>query len=61
MEILILIAAMIVVGLIVGWLAGPTWKNRRAMRIRPLLANALINNPPKIGWLPNSTRPIVCN
>jgi len=34
MEILILIAAMIVVGLIVGWLAGPIWKNKRPIGVR---------------------------
>jgi uncharacterized membrane protein YeaQ/YmgE (transglycosylase-associated protein family) len=29
MDVVILIAAMIVVGLIVGWLAGPIWKGKR--------------------------------
>lgn len=29
MNILILIVAMIVVGLVVGWLAGPIWKGNR--------------------------------
>jgi len=29
MEIIILVVAMIVVGLIVGWLAGPIWKGVR--------------------------------
>ena len=29
MNTLILVIAMIVVGLIVGWLAGPIWKNKR--------------------------------
>jgi uncharacterized membrane protein YeaQ/YmgE (transglycosylase-associated protein family) len=29
MQILILIVAMIVIGLVVGWLAGPIWKNKR--------------------------------
>jgi uncharacterized membrane protein YeaQ/YmgE (transglycosylase-associated protein family) len=29
MDIVILIVAMIAVGLIVGWLAGPIWKNKR--------------------------------
>lgn len=29
MEIVILVIAMIVVGLVAGWLAGPIWKNRR--------------------------------
>lgn len=34
MDILILIVAMIVVGLIVGWLAGPIWKNKRPIGVR---------------------------
>ena len=34
MTILILIVAMIVVGLIIGWLAGPIWKNKRPMGVR---------------------------
>ena len=34
MEILILIVAMIVVGLIVGWLAGPIWKNKRPIGVQ---------------------------
>jgi len=34
MEIVILIVAMIVVGLIVGWLAGPIWKNKRPIGVR---------------------------
>ncbi|MDP1715647.1 MAG: hypothetical protein Q8L41_12970 [Anaerolineales bacterium] len=34
MQIVILIAAMIVVGLIVGWLAGPIWKNKRPIGLR---------------------------
>ncbi len=34
MEIVILIVAMIVVGLIVGWLAGPLWKNKRPIGVR---------------------------
>ena len=29
MNILILLVAMIVVGLIIGWLAGPIWKHKR--------------------------------
>ncbi|MFH1523721.1 MAG: hypothetical protein ABIF04_02045 [Chloroflexota bacterium] len=33
MQIVILIAAMIVVGLIVGWLAGPIWKGKRAIGV----------------------------
>jgi len=34
MQIVILITAMIVVGLIVGWLAGPIWKNKRPIGLR---------------------------
>lgn len=34
MQIVILIVAMIVVGLIVGWLAGPIWKNNRPFGMR---------------------------
>lgn len=34
MTILILIVAMIIVGLIIGWLAGPIWKNKRPMGVR---------------------------
>ena len=34
MEIVILIVAMIVVGLIAGWLAGPIWKNKRPIGTR---------------------------
>ena len=34
MEILILVAAMIVVGLIAGWLAGPIWKGVRPIGVR---------------------------
>lgn len=34
MQIIILIIAMIAVGLIVGWLAGPIWKNRRPIGLR---------------------------
>jgi uncharacterized membrane protein YeaQ/YmgE (transglycosylase-associated protein family) len=34
MTILILIVAMIVVGLIIGWLAGPIWKNKRPIGVR---------------------------
>ncbi|MDD2920714.1 MAG: hypothetical protein PHQ36_00365 [Anaerolineales bacterium] len=34
MEIVILVAAMIVVGLIAGWLAGPIWKNKRPIGVR---------------------------
>ncbi|MCC6298957.1 MAG: hypothetical protein IT314_06640 [Anaerolineales bacterium] len=34
MQVVILIAAMIVVGLIVGWLAGPIWKNKRPIGVQ---------------------------
>lgn len=34
MNIIILIVAMIVVGLIIGWLAGPIWKNKRPIGVR---------------------------
>ena len=34
MEIVILIAAMIAVGLIVGWLAGPIWKGVRPIGVQ---------------------------
>lgn len=34
MNIVILLVAMIVVGLIVGWLAGPIWKNRRPIGVQ---------------------------
>ena len=34
MEIVILIVAMINVGLIIGWLAGPIWKNKRPIGVR---------------------------
>ena len=34
MTIIILIVAMIVVGLIAGWLAGPIWKNKRPIGVR---------------------------
>jgi uncharacterized membrane protein YeaQ/YmgE (transglycosylase-associated protein family) len=34
MEIVILIVAMVVVGLIAGWLAGPIWKNKRPIGLR---------------------------
>lgn len=34
MNIVILIVAMIIVGLIVGWLAGPIWKNKRPIGVR---------------------------
>jgi uncharacterized membrane protein YeaQ/YmgE (transglycosylase-associated protein family) len=34
MNILILLIAMIIVGLIIGWLAGPIWKNRRPIGVQ---------------------------
>jgi len=34
MEIVFLILAMIVVGLFVGWLAGPIWKGKRPIGVR---------------------------
>ena len=34
MNIVILIVAMIVVGLIAGWLAGPIWKNKRPIGVQ---------------------------
>jgi uncharacterized membrane protein YeaQ/YmgE (transglycosylase-associated protein family) len=34
MDIVILIVAMIVVGLIAGWLAGPIWKGKRPIGVR---------------------------
>lgn len=34
MELLIVIAAMVVVGLIIGWLAGPIWKGKRPYGMR---------------------------
>jgi uncharacterized membrane protein YeaQ/YmgE (transglycosylase-associated protein family) len=34
MQIVILLVAMLVVGLIVGWLAGPIWKNKRPIGVR---------------------------
>jgi uncharacterized membrane protein YeaQ/YmgE (transglycosylase-associated protein family) len=42
MEILILVGAMLAVGLIVGWLAGPIWKGNRPYGVRgDLLASAV--------------------
>jgi len=34
MNIVILIIAMVVVGLIAGWLAGPIWKNKRPIGVQ---------------------------
>ena len=33
MDIVILVIAMVVVGLIVGWLAGPIWKGKRPIGV----------------------------
>lgn len=33
MEIIILVIVMLVVGLFIGWLAGPIWKNRRPIGV----------------------------
>lgn len=42
MNIVILIVAMIVVGLIAGWLAGPIWRNRRPIGVRGDYTAAII-------------------
>jgi uncharacterized membrane protein YeaQ/YmgE (transglycosylase-associated protein family) len=34
MNIVTLLVAMIMIGLIVGWLAGPIWKNKRPIGVR---------------------------
>jgi uncharacterized membrane protein YeaQ/YmgE (transglycosylase-associated protein family) len=34
MNVIILVVAMIIVGLIIGWLAGPIWKNKRPIGTR---------------------------
>jgi uncharacterized membrane protein YeaQ/YmgE (transglycosylase-associated protein family) len=34
MQIVILILAMLVVGLVIGWLAGPIWKGKRPIGVR---------------------------
>lgn len=34
MQIIILLVAMIIVGLIIGWLAGPIWKNKRPIGVQ---------------------------
>ncbi len=34
MDLFILIAVMIVIGLLAGWLAGPIWKNKRPIGVR---------------------------
>ncbi len=43
MDILILVAAMVVVGLIVGALAGPIWKDHRPLGVRGDYALAVIS------------------
>ena len=42
MQIVILILAMIVVGGIMGWLAGPIWKNKRPLGVRGDYTAAII-------------------
>jgi len=34
MEFLIIVVAMVVVGLVIGWLAGPIWKGKRPYGVR---------------------------
>ncbi|HSB03379.1 MAG TPA: hypothetical protein VLE49_22200 [Anaerolineales bacterium] len=34
MNLIILIVSMIVVGLVIGWLAGPIWKNKRPIGVQ---------------------------
>ena len=43
MNIVILIVAMIVVGLIAGWLAGPIWKNKRPIGVQGDYTAAVIS------------------
>jgi len=43
MNIVILIVAMVVVGLIVGWLAGPIWKNKRPIGVQGDYTAAIIS------------------
>ena len=43
MNIVILIVAMIVVGLIAGWLAGPIWKNKRPIGVQCDYTAAIIS------------------
>jgi len=43
MNIVILIVAMIVVGLIAGWLAGPIWKNKRPIGVQGDYTAAIIS------------------
>ena len=42
MDLVILIVAMVLVGLLVGWLAGPIWKNKRPIGVRGDYAAAVI-------------------
>ena len=42
MNVLILLIAMIVVGLIIGWLAGPIWKNKRPIGVQGDYITAII-------------------
>jgi uncharacterized membrane protein YeaQ/YmgE (transglycosylase-associated protein family) len=42
MNVVILVVAMIIVGLIVGWLAGPIWKNKRPIGVRGDYTAAII-------------------
>jgi len=43
MNVVILIVAMIVVGLIAGWLAGPIWKNKRPIGVQGDYTAAVIS------------------
>jgi uncharacterized membrane protein YeaQ/YmgE (transglycosylase-associated protein family) len=43
MNIVLLIVAMVVVGLIVGWLAGPIWKNKRPIGVQGDYTAAVIS------------------
>ena len=42
MQIIILLVAMILVGLIIGWLAGPIWRNKRPIGMQGDYAAAII-------------------
>jgi uncharacterized membrane protein YeaQ/YmgE (transglycosylase-associated protein family) len=42
MQIVTLIIGMIIVGLIVGWLAGPIWKNKRPIGVQGDYSAAII-------------------
>jgi len=43
MQIVILIIAMVVVGIIAGWLAGPIWKNKRPIGVQGDYIAAIIS------------------